>query len=195
MNYWKHSLLSQKKFGGDADDYLTVHKFMDTSKLFYFDIRHRILLHHTYGIDLCIRKFGDMIINSANKKVMIRDIAAEHCREDLCGIVPTLNNWFKYVDPALLEAIQPVKIKNSVLQDFVLQPLLMSGSRASLIITQSNFGVFLVKELLGLEAALELSELVQNSTVNEQLPMVKLTEKWQYRPDTKQLKDIENELV
>lgn len=195
MNYWKHSLLSQKKFGGVADDYLSIHKFMDASKLFYFDIRHRILLHHTYGIDLCTRKFGEIIINSANKKILTRDIAAEHCREDLFGIVPTLNNWFKYVDPSLLESIQPIKTNNKALQEFILQPLLMSGSRATLIITQSNFGVYLAKELLGLEAALELSGLVNNSSVNEQLPLIKLTERWQYRPDTKQLKDIENELV
>ena|SRR5687767_3010002 len=108
MNYWKHSLLSKKKFNGAPEDYLSIHKFLDISKLFYFDIRHRILLHHTYGIDLCIRQFGEMIVNADNQKVLVRDIAAEHCKEDLMGIVPTLNNWFKYADDALLDFIKQI---------------------------------------------------------------------------------------
>src|ERR1700744_3834967 len=109
MNYWKHSLLSKKKFNGIPEDYLSIHKFLDTSKLFYFDIRHRILLHNTYGIDLCTRKFGETMINADGKRVMVRDIAAEHCKEDCMGVVPTLNNWFKYVDETLLELITPIQ--------------------------------------------------------------------------------------
>ncbi|MBC9908934.1 DUF6915 family protein [Chitinophaga varians] len=96
MNYWKHSLLSKKKFDGEAADYLHIHKFLDSSKLFYFNLRHRILLHHTYGIDLCTKKFGETLVNSSNQTILVRDIAAEHCKEDLLGVVPTLNQWFKY---------------------------------------------------------------------------------------------------
>lgn len=67
MNYWKHSLLFKKKFGGNAEDYLHIHKFLDMSKLFYFSNKHRILLHHTYGIDLCVQKMdgsGDIYIDN-----------------------------------------------------------------------------------------------------------------------------------
>jgi hypothetical protein len=195
MNYWKHSLLSKKKFGGEAEDYLAIHKFIDTSKLFYFNSKHRILLHNTYGIDICIQKFGELLLNSENKKIMVRDIAAEHCKEDLLGMVPTLNHWFKYVDEELEQHIQPIHPSDSLLKEFVLRPFLMSGIKSTLIITHSNFGIFLAKELLGIEYAEELSRQLAPASIHELLEHVKLTERWQYTPDLKQLKDIEDGLL
>ncbi|WP_409994853.1 DUF6915 family protein [Chitinophaga pinensis] len=78
----------EKKFNGQTEDYMHIHKFMDSSKLFYFNYRHRILLHNTYGIDLCIQQFGETLINTDKQTVLIRDIAAEHCKEDLWGLSP-----------------------------------------------------------------------------------------------------------
>lgn len=195
MNYWKHSLLSKKKFGGAAEDYLLVHKFMDSSKLFHFNYKHRILLHHTYGIHICIRKFGETLLNSDGRTILIRDIAAEHCKEDLCGIVPTLNQWFTYTDEQIFNTIKPVTGKTPALQEFLWGPYLMSGLQHSLIITHSNFGVYLAKELLGLEAALELAAHVEGAAVSSMLSHVKCTERWQYVSDIKQLKTIEDELA
>ena len=180
MNYWKHSLLSKKKFNGTAEDYLQVHKFMDISKLFYFDIKHRVLLHNTYGIDLCTQKFGETLTNSDGQTILIRDIAAEHCKEDLMGVVPTLNNWFKYVDDRVLTSIKPINPSDSKLKEFILRPLIMSGLKSTLIITHSNFGVFLAKEILGLDYALELAKYVEGSNINELLQFVKLRDRWQY---------------
>ena len=192
MNYWKHSLLSKKKFNGSAEDYLHVHKFMDISKLFYFDIKHRALLHNTYGIELCIQKFGDILINSDGQTILIRDIAAEHCKEDLMGIVPTLNNWFKYVDDSLLNLIRPINPSDSKLREFILRPFIMSGQKSTLIITHSNFGVFLVKEFLGIDYSLELANYLEGSNINELLQYIKLKDRWQYTADLYQLKSIEN---
>jgi hypothetical protein len=194
MNYWKHSLLSKKKFKGEAEDYLEIHKFLDSSKLFYFNIKHRVLLHHTYGIDLCIQKFGETLITAENQKILIRDVAAEHCKEDLMGVVPTVNNWFKYVDDSLLNLIKPIIPSDSKLKEFILRPLLMSGMKSSLIITHSNFGIYLTKEILGIDYALELANHLQETNINELLQYVKLKDRWQYTPDLKQLKDIENGL-
>lgn len=195
MNYWKHSLLAKKKFGGIAEDYLPVHKFLDSSKLFYFDIRHRILLHHTYGIELCIQKFGDKYSNSEGKTVLVRDIAAEHCKEDLLGVVPTLNNWFKYTDPALSACIKPLNPHDRKLKEFVLYPLHLSGIKASLMITHSNFGIWLARELLGPDYATELAGYIGGQSISELLGLVKLNERWQYTPDLKQLKQIQDEPV
>jgi hypothetical protein len=194
MNYWKHSLLSKKKFNGIADDYLHIHKFMDVSKLFYFDNKHRILLHHTYGIDLCIQKFGETLTNSEGKTILIRDIAAEHCKEDLMGIVPTLNNWFKYVDDDIHNFLKPIIFSDSKLKEFMLRPLLMSGLKSTLIITHSNFGIYMVKEMLGIDYALELVKYLEGANINELLQYIKLRDRWQYTPDLQQLKNIENEL-
>lgn len=193
MNYWKHSLLSEKKFGGVPEDYLAVHKFLDSSKLFYYHVKHRLLLHNTYGIDLCVQKFGELIVNTDGKTVLVRDVAAEHCKEDLCGVVPTLNNWLSFTNASPVEGLQPFRSRNTVLEEFVLRPYLFSGLSASLLITQSNFGVYLAKEFLGMNAALELAEHVKGNSVNELLQAVSLRERWQYAPSSQQLKDLQNE--
>jgi hypothetical protein len=194
MNYWKHSLLSKKKFNGVPEDYLLVHKFLDSSKLFYFDIKHRILLHNTYGIDVCIQKFGETLKNSEGQTILVRDIAAEHCKEDLMGVVPTLNNWFKYTDDNLLNFIKPINPTDSKLREFILRPYIMSGLKSSLIITHSNFGLFLVKEILGIDYALELANYIEQTNINELLQYVKLKDRWQYTPNLQQLKNLDNEL-
>lgn len=194
MNYWKHSLLSKKKFSGLPDDYLPIHKFLDSSKLFFYDLRHRILLHNTYGIDLCVTKFGELIRNSDNQNVLVRDIAAEHCKEDLMGVVPTLNNWFKNVDAGLLDVIRPAHPADARLREFVLTPMIMSGLQSSLIITHSNFGVYLVKKFLGMDYALEWASHLAPNSISELILFVKLKERWQYTADLQQLKGIENEL-
>lgn len=193
MNYWKHSLLSKKKFNGAAEDYLAIHKFMDSSKLFYFDIKHRLLLHNTYGIQLCMQKFGDTLVNADGQTVMVRDVAAEHCKEDLLNTVPTLNHWFKYIEGDLLSLIKPATPADSKLKEFVLLPLLMSGLRESLIITHSNFGVYLVKEFLGIDYAVQWASQLGEASISPMLQHIKLRDRWQYRPDIKQLQTINHD--
>nr|WP_164972619.1 hypothetical protein [Lacibacter luteus] len=187
--------MSKKKFGGTPEDYLHIHKFLDISKLFYFDIKHRILLHNTYGIDLSIEKFGETVTNSEGRTIMVRDISAEHCKEDLLGVVPTLNNWFKYVDDTLLSLIKPINPDDSKLKEFILRPFIMSGLKSTLIITHSNFGIYLTKEILGIDYALELANYLDRSDINELLQYVKLKDRWQYSPDLQQLKQIDNGFI
>nr|WP_123662335.1 hypothetical protein [Candidatus Cardinium hertigii] len=109
------------------------------------------------------------------------------------GMVPTLNHWYKYVDDALLNFIKPINPADNKLKEFVLRPFLMSGLKSTLIITHSNFGIFLAKEILGVDYAFELSNYLPQTNINELLEYVKLKERWQYTPDLKQLKDIEDE--
>lgn len=194
MNYWKHSLLSRKKFGGAPEDYLAVHAFLDGSKLFFFDLRHRALLHHTYGISLCIRKFGETLVNSEGRTVLLRDVAAEHCKEDLAGIVPALPNWFRGSEAVLAPLLKPVTPRDTLLRDFLWEPYLLSGLYATLLITHSSFGLWLAREVLGLDAALELAPMLSAPSPNEWLPQMRFTERWQFRPDLQQLKDIDHEL-
>jgi len=190
MNYWKHSLMSKKKFGGSPDDYVDIHKFLDSSKLFYFHLKHRLLLHNTFGIELCIEKFGDFLRNADGQVILVRDIAAEHCKEDLYGKVPTLNDWFLNYDETILEnkIFIPEVFNNKKLEAFVMKPYLHSGIKASLIITKSNFGVYLAEQFLGMECALELVQYLNPATdIKHLLSFVKFTEKWQYTNDPEQI--------
>lgn len=65
----KHAQNSVRKFGGKAEDYLSVHHWFDESKAFFPDFRHRELRHHAEGIFLCERVFGIAITNGAGDTV------------------------------------------------------------------------------------------------------------------------------
>jgi hypothetical protein len=91
-----HSLSSVKKWGGKPEDYLPIHDFMDSSKACLPDVRHRAILHNSFGCFLAERVFGHNITNSDGKLVSVRDVAEQHVIEDL-GTIPTVEQWLKEV--------------------------------------------------------------------------------------------------
>ncbi len=76
----KHAESSARKFGGKAEDYVSVHTWFDESKAYLPDFRHRSLRHHSEGIFLCERIFGVAITNSEGKQVPVRYIGEQHVR-------------------------------------------------------------------------------------------------------------------
>lgn len=83
-----HSESSASKFGGVADDYVRIHKFLDQSKLHLGDWRHRALLHNTLGVALCEQFFGDLYRRSSDEVyVCVRTIAEQHIMEDVGAIL------------------------------------------------------------------------------------------------------------
>jgi len=179
--------LSQRKFGGSPDDYYAIHKFIDSSKFFFHHVKRRLLLHNLYGIELAIELFGDYIKNSDGRVVLVRDIAAEHCKEDLSGVVPTLYDWLKGND-ADFDIQIPNLEDQPKLKAFIMRPFLRTGLKSSLMLTCSDFGVYMVELLLGNSAALILAErLAAEQKVKKYLLQFKFTERWQYTPDRKEL--------
>lgn len=87
-----HAESSAKHYGGVAEDYIEIHKFMDWSKSALADVRHRAIFHSAFGIYIVERVFGETITNSNGKKVSVRDIAERHVIEDL-GFIPSLEKW------------------------------------------------------------------------------------------------------
>jgi hypothetical protein len=87
-----HANLSAKKFGGDPADYYDIHEFIDSSKISVGDVRHRAMLHSTWGVYLVAKVFGDVRVNSAGKQYSVRDVAEEHIIQDL-GFLPTMERW------------------------------------------------------------------------------------------------------
>lgn len=189
MNIWNHCRLSVRKFGGQALDYLALHKFIDSSKLFFYNPRHRLLLHHCWGIELAVQKFGDLLVNSDGRPLLVRDVAAEHCLEDLDGQVPTLARWFEG-NEALGDALPaPPALEDPALQALVLAPWHRAQCRAALLITCSNFGVYLAQELLGLAAAQQLqAALPPGATVDRYLAGFQFQQRWQCTPQQKEIK-------
>ena len=193
MNIWDHSRLSVRKFGGKEDDYYQIHKFIDSSKLFYFNPRHRLLLHNLWGIGITVEKFGNTITNSEKKELLVRDIAAEHCKEDLNGKVPSLQDWLTKNNDEIAKQIQIPIFENPTLEEFVLSPMWKSNLKSALLITLSNFGVYLAKEIIGFELAKELQSKIENkATVQNYLSNFQFTESWQFTPQRKEIEWLKN---
>ncbi len=87
-----HAKNSVKRWGGNVEDYLELHNFFDNSKACMPDMRHRALLHSSFGIFLLERVFGVYVVNSDGRQVSVRDVGEQHVIEDL-GFIPTVEKW------------------------------------------------------------------------------------------------------
>lgn len=87
-----HAKSSARKYGGIPEDYLDIHQFMDSSKASLADVRHRALLHSSFGCFVAERVFGVVRKNTDDKEYSVRDVAEDHCMEDL-GFIPSVEKW------------------------------------------------------------------------------------------------------
>lgn len=94
MKPYKHAKNSARNHGGVPEDYQAIHDMIDSPKSTLADIRHRAILHSTFGIFLVERVFGTTLKNSDGKVISVRTIAEEHVFEDL-GFIPTVERWLK----------------------------------------------------------------------------------------------------
>ena len=86
---YDHALLSVRDFGGEPEDYIEIHKYLDETKLHFSDFKHRAILHNTFGIKVCEDVFGNSIQISTGKLIPVREIARRHILQD-CNCVPTV---------------------------------------------------------------------------------------------------------
>jgi hypothetical protein len=79
-----HAQSSAKKFGGQWEDYIEIHEFLDSSKAVIADNRHRALTHNSWFISVVIpRVFGEVLRRKSDGcLVSSRDIAELHVLED-----------------------------------------------------------------------------------------------------------------
>lgn len=94
MKPYLHGKVSVKKWGGKEEDYQEIHDFLDSSKAHFPDMRHRALLHSSFGIYITERVFGINIINSDGNTVSVRDVAEQHVIDDM-GTIPTVQDYLK----------------------------------------------------------------------------------------------------
>ena len=103
---YEHAILSAKKWGGTPEDYLPIHNFMDSSKAHVADMRHRAILHSSFGCYLAEKVFGiNIVVKSENdpykacaeqKLVSVRDIAEQHIIQDL-GFIPSVQQYLDHM--------------------------------------------------------------------------------------------------
>ena len=88
-----HAKLSVKRYGGKVEDYLPIHDWMDSTKSAFADVRHRAILHNTFGAYIGEQVFGHVITNSDGKEIGVRMIIEDHIAEDFGGKIPTIEQW------------------------------------------------------------------------------------------------------
>lgn len=96
MKPFNHCQVSVKKFGGKVEDYQKIHDWFDQSKAHLADMRHRALLHSSFGIFLCEQVFGTNITNSDGKLVSVRDIGEQHVIDDM-GRIPSVQDYLQHL--------------------------------------------------------------------------------------------------
>jgi hypothetical protein len=88
-----HARSSAKRFGGTPEDYIEMHEFFDSSKSAYADVRHRAVLHSSFGIFIAEKVFGSTFKRpSDGREIPTRPIFEQHVVEDL-GRIPTVEEW------------------------------------------------------------------------------------------------------
>lgn len=92
MKPFLHGKISVKRWGGKEEDYQKIHDFLDSSKAHFPDMRHRAILHSSFGIYIAEQVFGTNITNSEGKIVSVRDIAEQHVIDDM-GTIPTVQDY------------------------------------------------------------------------------------------------------
>jgi len=99
-NAWIHSKSSARRFGGEPNDYLTIHEKMDCSKAYFSSNAHRALTHHMFWVmEVMVPLFGYTIKNSEGKDVSVKDICEQHILEDFgMKYIPTAQDYLENLD-------------------------------------------------------------------------------------------------
>jgi hypothetical protein len=93
-HYVYHSISSANAFGGCPSDYYELHRWMDRGRQGTDSLLHRMLAHHTQGIQDAVYLFGDTLENSNGRQVPTSLLAQQHIKEDL-GFIPTLDHYLE----------------------------------------------------------------------------------------------------
>lgn len=97
MKPHKHAESSAHKYGGQVNDYIDIHQYMDSTKSAVPDVRHRAILHSAFGCYIIEDIFGITRTNSSGKDYSVRDIAEDHIIEDL-GFIPSMDKWLQAME-------------------------------------------------------------------------------------------------
>lgn len=92
MKPFLHSKVSVTNWGGKVEDYQKIHEWFDQTKAHVPDMRHRAILHSSFGVFLCEQMFGEGFTNSDGKHVSVRDVAEQHVIDDM-GKIPTMQDY------------------------------------------------------------------------------------------------------
>lgn len=153
-NPYYHALSSVRLFGGDLADYFPIHEWFDSSKSALPETRHRIILHHDYGVYLARSIFGRTF----------QKVAEQHLYEDygkhsmsLSKIAHNMKNprWGRpavaseEMNQAMSEKFGGKPEDYNQLNSWVDGYTVFTGSDNGRLVTHSAFGCFLIPQVIG----------------------------------------------
>jgi hypothetical protein len=97
---YHHAKSSAHRYGGDPMDFLPIHQWIDGSKAFTCDFRHRSMRHHSEGVAMCVALFGPILTLSDGRRIPTRWIAEQHVKEDF-GYIPSPVDWIRAIKPQI----------------------------------------------------------------------------------------------
>lgn len=107
-----HAKSSAKRFGGTWEDYVEIHKLMDSSKGAIADNRHRALTHNAWFISEILERIKFVnstpckpdgrfytIVNSDGKEISVREIGEQHVLEDFgMRFIPSAQDYIQEME-------------------------------------------------------------------------------------------------
>jgi hypothetical protein len=172
MKPLQHARITAHRYGGEWQDWIAIHDWIDRGKAIFPSVQHRMFLHSDFGEWLAVGIHGDAIGAEDGTVISTRDLFRDHQVEDL-GRVVTLAEWLREVDtdfwtrrrkpPRHLEQIREEPAEGLAarwggvpgdylaLFDFFNKPCEFAphNPEAAAMITHNSFGIFLAEELLG----------------------------------------------
>ncbi|MEL6987888.1 MAG: hypothetical protein AAGK97_08665 [Bacteroidota bacterium] len=149
MSPYKHAEISKSRLGGEIDDYIPIHQFMDATKELCSDNRHRIF-HNLWAIrQIVIPIFGHTMKNSSGKIVNVKDICEkDHILADYRNrFIPTLGDFVESINESKIFKGYKTSIEQLYKEydqipgvaEFLLSPLSITGEFKSLLITHNSW--------------------------------------------------------
>lgn len=118
MTPLRHAKTSARRYGGVPEDYMALHTWMDQTKTHVADLRHRLILHNSFGVSMAEQVHGTTFRRASdNVLVAVRVIVEDHIKEDL-GFIPSLEQCLAHtpitnlVSPSLRKLLVEVKAGN-----------------------------------------------------------------------------------
>ena len=97
MKPLQHARITAHRYGGEWQDWIAIHDWIDRSKAIFPSMQHRMFLHSDFGEWLAVRIHGEAIRAEDGTVISTRDLFRDHQVEDL-GRVVTLAEWLREID-------------------------------------------------------------------------------------------------
>lgn len=148
MEIYHHAALSQKRWGGQPEDYFDIHGLIDSTKVLCSDNRHRVL-HTIWAVkEVVIPVFGEVMTNQDGRSVDVKALCEkDHLLVDYQHrFIPTLGDFVEAMDDIpdngwvqRLERFHADVVQDAAWSARLMSPLAATGKLKSLLLTHNSW--------------------------------------------------------